>query len=160
MVHRGDPLILCEARKLDKEVNVLKGNLGEVEARYQLSRVTDRAAAEILRDEIAKSRAELNRARERVSGLLIRSPSDGVFLLPLAEDLPGRYVKKGAPLGYVVDFSHAVVRIVVDQDDVELIRNRTRRIEARLAGNLADRNYRRRLCERCLPHPTNCRVWP
>jgi putative peptide zinc metalloprotease protein len=137
VVRRGDPLILCEAQKLDKDVNVLKGNLGEVEARYQLSRVTDRAAAEILRDEMAKSRAELNRSLERVSGLLIRSPSDGVFLLPLAEDLPGRYVKKGAPLGYVVDFSHSVVRIVVDQDDVELIRNRTRRIEARLAGDQA-----------------------
>jgi putative peptide zinc metalloprotease protein len=137
MVRRGDPLIRCEAHKLDKDVNVLKGNLGEVEARYQLSQVTDRAAAEILRDEMAKSRAELNRARERVSGLLIRSPADGIFLLPLAEDLPGRYVKKGAPLGYVVDFSHSVVRIVVDQDDVELIRNRTRRIEAKLAGDLA-----------------------
>lgn len=135
-VRRGDPLILCEAQKLDKEVNVLKGNLGEVEARYQLSHVTDRAAAEILRDEMAKSRAELNRARERVSGLLIRSPADGVFLLPLAEDLLGKYVKKGAPLGYVVDFAHSVVRIVVDQDDVELIRNRTRRVEARLAGDL------------------------
>lgn len=136
-VHRGDPLILCEAQKLQKEVNVLKGNLGEVESRYQLSTVTDRAAAEILRDEMAKSRAELTRAQERVSGLLIRSPADGVFLLPLADDLPGRYVKKGAPLGYVVDFTHSVVRIVVDQDDVELIRNRTRKIEARLAGNLA-----------------------
>lgn len=137
IVRRGDPLILCEAQKLDKEVNVLKGNLGEVEARYQLSRVTDRAAAEMLRDEMAKSRAELSRARERVDGLLIRSPADGVFLLPMADDLPGRYVKKGAPLGYVVDFSHSVVRIVADQDDVELIRNRTRKLEARLASNLA-----------------------
>jgi putative peptide zinc metalloprotease protein len=137
MVRRGDPLIQCDAQKLQKEVNVLKGNLGEVESRYQLSTVTDRAAAEVLREEIVKSKAELNRAHERVNGLLIRSPADGVFLLPLAEDLPGRYVKKGAPLGYVVDFAHSVVRIVVDQDDVELIRNRTRKVEARLAGNLA-----------------------
>jgi putative peptide zinc metalloprotease protein len=137
IVHRGDPLILCEAQKLDKEVNVLKGNLGEVEARYQLSRVTDRSAAEILKEEMAKSRAELSRARERVSGLLIRSPADGVFLLPLAEDLPGRYVKKGSPLGYVVDFSHSVLRIVAGQDDVEAIRNRTRSVSARLASNLA-----------------------
>lgn len=136
-VHRGDPLILCEAQKLDKEVKVLRGNIGEVEARYQLSRVTDRAATEVLREEMAKSRAELNRALERRSGLLIRSPSDGVFLLPFADDLTGRYVKKGASLGYVVDFSHSVVRIVVDQDDVELIGNRTKKIEARLAGNLA-----------------------
>ncbi len=137
VVRRGTPLILCEAQKLDKEVNVLKGNLGEVEARYQLSTVTDRAAAEVLKEELIKSKADLARARERVSGLLIRSPADGVFLLPQAEDLPGRFVKKGAPLGYVVDFSHSVVRIVVEQDDVELIRNRTRKIEARLAGNLA-----------------------
>lgn len=137
MVNRGDPLIQCEAQKLEKEIKVLKGNLGEVESRYQLSTVNDRAAAEIFRDEIVKTRAELDRAYERVDGLLIRSPASGVFLLPLAEDLPGKYVKKGAPLGYVVDFAHSVVRIVVDQDDVELIRNRTRKVEARLAGNLA-----------------------
>lgn len=137
VVRRGDPLILCEAQKLGKEVNVLKGNLSEIEAKYQLSAVTDRVATEILREEMAKARAELFRARERFSGLLIRSPADGVFLLPLAEDLPGKFVKKGMPLGYVVDFSHSVVRIVVDQDDVELIRNRTRKAEARLASNLA-----------------------
>jgi putative peptide zinc metalloprotease protein len=136
-VRRGDPLILSEAGKLDKEVDLLKGSLGEVEARYQMSRVTDRAAAEVLRSELEKSRAELRRAKERVSGLLITSPADGVFLVPMAEDLPGRYLKKGAPIGYVVDFNHSVVRIVVDQDDVELIRNRTRKIEARLAGNIA-----------------------
>lgn len=136
VVHRGDPLIQCESQKLSKEVSVLQGNLREVDARYQLSRVIDRAAAELYREELVKARAELERARERVAGLLIRSPADGVFLLPQAEDLPGRYVKKGAPLGMVVDFAHSIVRIVVDQDDVELIRNRTRGIEAKLAGDL------------------------
>jgi len=138
VVHRGDPLIQCEAEKLRKEVSVLMGTLGEAEARYQLNRVVDRTAAEILRDETEKIKSEINRARERVSGLLILSPADGIFLLPVAEDLPGKYVKRGTPLGYVVDFSHSVVRIVVDQDDVELIRNRTQNVEARLAGNLAD----------------------
>ncbi len=135
-VHRGEPLILCEAPKLDKDVNVLRANLQEVEARYQLSRATDRAATGVLRDELEKARAELARARERSGGLIIRSPSDGVFLLPLAEDLPGRYVKKGTPLGYAVDFSKSVVRIAVDPDYVELIRNKTQKVEGRLAGNL------------------------
>jgi putative peptide zinc metalloprotease protein len=136
-VVRGEPLILCDAQKLDKEVKLLKGNLREVEARYQLSRVNDRVAAEMLRNEIIKARTELDRARERVSGLLIRSPADGIFVLPLADDLPGRFVKKGAPLGYVVDFDHSVLRIIVSQDDIELVRNRTRRLEARLAGDRA-----------------------
>jgi putative peptide zinc metalloprotease protein len=137
VVRRGDPLILCEAPRLDKDVSVLRGALRETEARYQLSMVNDRAAAEIMKEELAKSRAELKRALERTEGLLIRSPSDGVFLLPLADDLPGKYVRKGEPLGYVVDFSHSIVRIVVSQDDVDLIRNRTKRIEARLASDLA-----------------------
>ena len=135
-VRRGDPLIFCEAPKLDKEVHLLKANLSEVEARYQLSRATDRAATGVLADELQKTRAELSHARERAGGLIIRSPSDGVFLLPLAEDLPGRYVKKGSPLGYTVDFSKAVIRIAVDQDYIELIRNKTRKVEGRLAGNL------------------------
>lgn len=136
-VRRGDPLILSEAQKLDKEVDLLTGSLGEVTARYQLSMVTDRAAAEVLKEELAKSRAELSRARERVSSLLVRSPADGIFLLPLAQDLPGRYVKKGTSLGYVVDFSHSVIRIVADQDDVELIRNRSSKVTARLASKPA-----------------------
>lgn len=135
-VRRGDPLILCEAPKLDKDVNVLRANLQEVEARYQLSRATDRAATGVLMDELEKARAELARARERSQGLVIRSPADGVFLLPQAEDLPGRYVKKGTPLGYAVDFSKPVVRIAVDQDYVEMIRHNTRKVEGRLAGDL------------------------
>lgn len=136
VVHLGDPLIQCESQKLSKEVSVLQGNLREVEARYQLSRVIDRAAAELYREELVKARAELERAHERVDGLLIRSPADGVFLLPQAADLPGRYVRRGESLGLVVDFAHSIVRIVVDQDDVELIRNRTRGIEAKLASDL------------------------
>lgn len=137
VVRRGEPLIRCESQKLDKEVEVLKGNLGEVEARYQLSRVTDLAAAQVMKEEMAKSRSELNRARERAGDQIVRSPADGVFLLPQPEDLPGRFVKKGAALGYVVDFSHSVIRIVAGQDDVEMIRGRARKVEARLASNLA-----------------------
>lgn len=136
-VRRGTPLIRCEAPKLEKELNLTKAGLEEMKARYQLSQVTDRAAAEVLKEEMSKSRAELNRARERASGLLIRSPADGVFLLPFAEDLPGRFVKKGAPLGYVVDLSRSVVRIVVEQDDVEMVRNRANKVEVKLASNRA-----------------------
>lgn len=136
-VRTGELLIRCTAPKLDKELNVLSANLSEVEARYLQSIVTDRTATEILREERAKARAELFRARERFHGLLMRSRSDGTFLIQQPEDMPGRYVKKGTPLGYVVDFTNAKVRVVVDQDSVEQIRNRTVKIEARLAGNMS-----------------------
>jgi putative peptide zinc metalloprotease protein len=71
-----------------------------------------------------------------MSEMIVRSPGSGTFLLPEAEDWPGRFVQKGSPVGYVVDFSRTVVRVVVNQADVEHIRHRTRRVEARLAESL------------------------
>lgn len=136
-IKRGDVLVICEAPKLEKELHVSEANLREVEARYSLSRATDRTAMGILQEEMAKIHAELRRARERKTGLVLRSPADGIYMLPQAEDYPGRYVKKGAPLGYVVDFSKSVVRIVVDQDDVDQIRSRTLKVEGRLASAIS-----------------------
>jgi len=137
-VRKGDVLLVSEAPRLDKDVQVSEASLREVSARYMLSRVMDRAATGVLREEMMKIQAELQRTRERQAGLVLSSPADGIFILPNAEDLPGRYVKKGMALGYVVDFSRAVVRIVVDQDNVDLVRSRTVKVEARLAGNLSE----------------------
>lgn len=134
VVHRGDPLIRIEALKLEKDVRVLEGSLREAESRYQASLVSDRTAMGIYRDDMEKARLELTRSREKLGGLLVRSPADGLLLIPSAADLPGRYVKKGEGLGYVVDFPRAVVRIAVDQDDVERIRRRVTKVEGRLAG--------------------------
>ncbi|GFO63475.1 HlyD family efflux transporter periplasmic adaptor subunit [Geomonas paludis] len=136
-VERGRPLVLCEAGKLEKEVGVLRGRLAETQARYRVSLVTDRVEAGVLSEEMGKARAELGRARERVAGLVVRSPADGVYIFPLAGDLPGRFVNKGDALGQVVDFSKATVRIVVGQDDVDWVRNRTTKVEARLASDLS-----------------------
>jgi putative peptide zinc metalloprotease protein len=135
-VRKGDPLIRFESPKLDKEVRVLEGAVKEAEARYQVSLVSDRAAMNNLRDDLAKARLELTRARERLGGLLARSPAEGRLLLISPKDLPGRFVHKGDGLGYVVDFPKAVLRIVVDQDDVERIRHASTKVEARLAGNM------------------------
>jgi multidrug efflux pump subunit AcrA (membrane-fusion protein) len=40
------------------------------------------------------------------------------------------------PLGYVVDFSGTIVRVIVSQADVDHIRRRTARVEARFAESL------------------------
>jgi putative peptide zinc metalloprotease protein len=85
---------------------------------------------------MVRVRAKLARAEERMSEMIVRSPASGTFLLPQAEDWPGRFVHRGTPVGYVVDFSKTVVRVIVNQADVEHIRHRTRRVEARLVESL------------------------
>ncbi len=135
-VSRGDPLLFCDAPGLQAEMKVLNAAMEEVEARLRVSLVTDRTQTEILKDEMGNVRAKMARAEERMSELIVRSPGSGTFLLPEAEDWPGRFVHKGTPVGYVVDFSRTVARVVVSQADIEHIRHKTVRVEARLAESL------------------------
>jgi len=131
-VHRGDPLLLCEDPELPVRVKVLEAELRVFEARHGVSVLRDRTEAEILKDEIGRIRAELARAKERQEELMIRSPANGTFLLPQAQDMPGRFVRRGTPLGYVVDFSRVTVRVIVPQSDVDKVRNNTLKVETRL----------------------------
>ncbi len=135
-VRRGESLIICENPDLSAEVRVLAAQLQEFENRYRLSVTRDRTEANILRDEIDRIKAELAQKKREQDDLVVRSPTDGVFLLPQSEDLPGRFVGRGMPLGYVVDFSRVTVRVVVSQHDVDRVRTETRGVAVRLSENI------------------------
>jgi len=135
-VKKGDALIFCEAPELRAEINVLQAGIREVEARYRASFVNNRAEAQVLTDELQRARAKLSRVEERFGEMVVRSPGDGVLLIPRAEDLPGSYLKKGIPLGYVVDFSRMTCRVIVNQADVDHIRYKTRKVEGRLVESV------------------------
>ncbi len=137
-VNIGDPLIVCEDPELTAKVRVLQGELEEYTARYRLAMIADRTEATMIGDELDRLRAELARARERQEALIMRSPEAGFFLLAQPEDLPGRFVRRGAPLAYVVDFSRMIARVIVPQEEVDLVRTRTRGVEVRLAGSFAE----------------------
>lgn len=136
LVQAGERLIACENHELDAQVQVLEAKLVEFQARYRASITTDRTAAEILREEISRVEKNLARANERITALVSVSPVTGRFLLPDAPNMPGRFVRRGEPLGYVVGPDHLRVLIVVNQADIDMVRRGTRRIEARLAHDL------------------------
>jgi putative peptide zinc metalloprotease protein len=53
--------------------------------------------------------------------LLIRSPSDGRIIIAKSDDLVGRFMEKGTLLGYVLNDSQLTARVLVTQDDMNLI---------------------------------------
>jgi putative peptide zinc metalloprotease protein len=136
MVHAGDQLIECVNPELAVRVQVLEAQLVEYQARYRLGVAEDRTEADILQEEIRQVEKELARERERLAALVVRSPGNGRFLLPEAQNLPGRFVRRGAPLGYVVGPDQFRVRVLVPQADIDRVRSGTRRIEARLAHDI------------------------
>jgi putative peptide zinc metalloprotease protein len=137
-VKAGDPLIAREDPLLSAEVALLQGRVRELEVRFGAELVRDRVQADIVAEELESARADLARAEERAEALLIRSPADGIFAAPEAADLVGRFVRQGERIAYVIDRSALTVRAVVPQDDIGLVRERTRRVELRLAERLEE----------------------
>ncbi len=137
-VKQGDVLLLCSNLELLTQRDVYAARLAELQSRYALALTKDRVQVSILLEEIKHVEASLVRFREMVDLLTIRSPKDGIFVLPGALDLPGRYVQRGALVGYVLADEPTLVRTVVSQDAVDAVRQRTKRVNIRLADRLAE----------------------
>lgn len=136
-VRQGDVLIVCRDPVLEKQEQVLHWRLQELQTRYTMQWLDDLSQAEILKEEIALVAEQLARVRERIADLTIRSRADGTFVVPEAPDLPGQFVKQGTHLAYVLDLTTLTARVVVSQEDVDLVRQRTHSVEVRLAERLA-----------------------
>lgn len=130
-VKAGDPLIECSDPLLPAELRVLQSEVQKLEAIYDSQFVTDRIGAEITREQIEHATAKLEDARQRERDLIVRSDSEGVLTVPGAQDLPGRFVKRGELLGYVLSDSKVAARCVVHQGDVDLVRGKTVHVQAR-----------------------------
>ena len=135
-VHKGRPLIETEDPQLAPRIRTLEAQLRALEVRAQAELAIDRVKREITQEEMKSVRAELGVARERFAELTIASPAEGVFVMDGAQDLPDRYLKKGQTVGYVVSPKVATVRVLVSQDDVDLVRGRTARVEVKMAGRV------------------------
>jgi putative peptide zinc metalloprotease protein len=135
-VGAGAILVVLRDPILTTRVRELEARRQEVEARYDEHRHTDRVKAEILRQELVYVTQGLDEARARVAELTVRSAVTGTFVVPVPEDLPGRYLRKGELVGYVVELGRVTVRTVVPQDTIDLVRHRTPRVDVRLAERL------------------------
>jgi len=125
----GQPLIITDDPFLRARVRLLEVQIQALELRRQALDHSDRVQAAMVREEIVTATGELARARDQVSDLIARSPGRGVAVIPNSIDLPGRFVRKGDLLGYVVNAADVTtVRVVVAQEDVDLVRRRTRSV--------------------------------
>jgi putative peptide zinc metalloprotease protein len=133
-VKAGQPLIEAEEPFLGARVNVLEARLRGLRMQLSAARITDRVRAAVIGEEVAAVSGDLERARERIGDLVVRSPRDGRLVIPNEEDLPGRFAQKGTLVAYVVDpADDLTARAIVAQDEIGLVRQRTREVEVMTA---------------------------
>lgn len=135
-VQAGDVLFRCEDPALTAEVRSLEGRVAELRATHAAVRRVDRVRAAVLEEELEHTLESLEFARARLAKQVVRSPFDGTFVAPNAADFIGRLAPRGAPLARVIDLDTLRTRVVVRQDEVDLVRRRTRRVDVRLAERL------------------------
>ena len=137
-VRQGAVLIVGDDPALRPKMRVLEAQLRLLEVRAQAELMVDRPRWQRTHDEILATRAELEQARTLIREQTVLSPTSGTFVLPAAQDLPDRFVRKGQQIGYVVPAAVVTARVLVSQDQVDLVRTRTERVEVKLAGRVYD----------------------
>jgi putative peptide zinc metalloprotease protein len=135
-VEKGALLMECENPNLIARVASLSAQMDEFRFKLRSSLVRDRNENAMLKDELERVEGELARARERQQALKVVSPTQGVFVVQNPEDLHGQFVARGDTLGYVIDPEQVMVRAVVPQERIDLVRHRTRSVQARLSGDV------------------------
>jgi putative peptide zinc metalloprotease protein len=70
--------------------------------------------------------------------LEVKSPSEGRLVIASPDDVPGKFVRRGSAVGYAVQPATLLVRAIVRQDDIGLVRSMLERISLRLAGSVQE----------------------
>jgi putative peptide zinc metalloprotease protein len=131
-VEAGTALVELDDPVARARLRVLAARERELEAQVHAARTRDLVRYEVQREALAAARAEQARERALAEERIVRSPSAGVFVLPSAESLPGRFVRRGELLGWVANFTEPTVRVVVPQSDVVRVRSGSRAVSVRL----------------------------
>ena len=128
-VEQGAALIVARDPFLDARVELLESHKRELELQLRLAQTIDQVQVAILREELGAVTGDLERAREQAEALTMKSPRAGVFIVPQRQDLPGRFVRKGQIVAYIINSAdHLTVRAVASQDSIGLLRDRIRRV--------------------------------
>jgi putative peptide zinc metalloprotease protein len=132
-VDKDTPLLKGVDPFLEADIKIYRADLEELYARYNAQPLYERVKRRMLLDQIELIKGDVHHVEEKLKKLLICSPSQGKFVVIDARNLPGRFVKKGEMLGYVVFERRPTVRAIVNQADIGLLRKRVTGVEVRLA---------------------------
>ena len=128
LLHMTDPLAV-------RRVGVISTQLAEMQLRLRAVETSDQVQAQAIRQTVDFFGKQLDDAKQRLAALDVTSTARGAWLAQSPADLPGRELKRGELVGYVLDGSAAEVRAIVPQSEIELVRHETGAISLRLASD-------------------------
>jgi putative peptide zinc metalloprotease protein len=137
-VKSGELLIEAEEPDDAATVRILRSEVSAAASRYEAEQFIDRVQAQITHQELTLLEKALVEAQKKAAELLVYSPVGGVFIVPQSADLPGRFLRRGDLIGYIQQPESRLVRLVVTQANIDLVRNHLEEVEVKLPQHPAD----------------------
>jgi putative peptide zinc metalloprotease protein len=130
----GDPLVRLDDPLITARARMLGGYMDELDRRLAAQTFVDRSATRVLNEELTATRADLDITQARIENLVVRATAAGQLILPGADDLIGRFVRKGDVVGYVTDDTDPLIRVIVPESRSDLVRSETQGLHVRFAS--------------------------
>lgn len=135
-VAAGQILVRMSDATAATRLAVAQARYDEVNARLRAAVATNRSLLAQVQAELSIAAEKLADTEERVANLVVRTMSHGKFLsAENLDDLQGRFVRRGTPIGYILDDDIPTIRVIVAAEDVDLVRNATNGIAVRFADD-------------------------
>ncbi len=129
----GDPILQLQDPVLTADFARAQSRMDGLQAAFQLALSKGSSESVALQDDIDRVSQEIARLQERIDHLLVRAQVAGKLSIAHAADLPGSYFAKGTLVGHIINPSNTVVRAVLNQSDIGLVRDRIEAVSVRLA---------------------------
>ncbi len=120
---------------LQAEAKIARAKVEELRSQYRAKRVTDIVEAGIVKEAISVANSELIHILDKISSMSVTAFKSGKILLPEADDLPGRFIRQGELLGYILGNEPLTIRMAVSQDNIGQLRQRIEGISIKLASD-------------------------
>lgn len=137
----GQVIIVCKNFELEANLKRLHAQLAQLRAQYDA--VTsggglqkDRVQAELAREQIMATEAQIQKVKEQIDQLQIKSPADGTYVALNINSLQGRFLQRGEVVGFVARSNRATVRVLVPQHRISLVRQQTESVTVRAADQI------------------------
>ena len=136
VIEEGTQVIQLMDPFLQTQAKISQAKVSELEGQYRSKRFDNQVEASIIKEAIKVAESEAKYLQEKTASMSIIAFKSGQILLPYASDLPGRFVKQGELLGYILDKQPPTIRLAVKQDNIGQLRQKIVDIKIRLANDL------------------------
>lgn len=138
----GQVIIVTKNYEMEANLKRLLAQLAQLRAQYDAvssgeRRQRDRIQVDLAREQIVATEARLEKVKNQIEKLHIKSPVDGTFVAFSKNSLLGRFLQRGEVLGFIARSNRATVRVLVPQNRIHLVRQRTESVTVRAADNIA-----------------------